>query len=757
MDQSYNLRQLISQYVLRYWYGYLLGLFIAGVGAFLYLRYATPKYLVRATILIKDPNVSGELDSESMLLGDLGLGRPSRNILNEMQVLRSPSLMLEVVKELGLDVTYISVGRVRSSEAYLRTPVFLEKKDSLAHVSRGMIKIEPVDAKRFRLIDKDSIQILAYNLPAVTSKGVFVFRRNPDVLKFESPLRIFLLDAENVARAYSAGIGTKRLADFSSVLEVTLKDPNEEKARDIVNTLLSAYNKASINDKNVVSANTLRFIEERLSLLSGELANVERDIEAYKSANTIASTGNDEAARLYTELSNAERRQNELELQRGVVRYVSDYFAQRRNRYELLPANLSLPNPELNRQIDLYNQLLLQREKLLRTASEQHPSVAPLETQIADRFQNILEGIRQLELELNSSIATLQTNMTRYRTGISGLPRKERELLEIIRQQRIKETLYLYLLEKREETALSMAISTPIGRIVDPVYLSKKPVEPNRNLVYALAFLLGVVLPVGLAALLEAIRDTVDSEEEIKQLTSIPIFGVIGHYPNKTYLAVRPYSRSATAEMFRLLRTNLLFARQGNGGQVILVSSAVSGEGKSFVTLNLGMTLAIGEQPVVIAGFDLRKPKLDKYVGQEMLQPGLSQYLAGHCAIDEIIHPSALHPRLWLIPSGPIPPNPAELLQGERLDQLLAYLRERFTYTLLDSPPFGLVSDARLLTQHCDRTFFVVRQGMTKRAFLRRIEEEIQSGQLLMPAIIFNGVKSKHGGYGYGYGYGYYE
>ncbi|NUO00528.1 MAG: polysaccharide biosynthesis tyrosine autokinase, partial [Saprospiraceae bacterium] len=744
-EKPFDLRAFLFKYILSYWWLYGIGLMLGMTGAWLYLRYSTPQYLTKSTILIKDPATSGEVGSEDLLLQELGLSSASKNIQNEVQILKSRTLMLEVVRRLGLDVAYINKGRVRNSEAYKSSPVVLEKIDSLSEAPfLGSILLEPLDDNRFRIVEGDSSQIYAYNLPVARYGNVFVIRKTD--FPFKGPVQVSFPDLEGIAQGYANSIDIKPVAEWSSVLELSLKDRVPEKAADILNTLIEVYNAAAIEDKNKISANTLDFIGERLALLTGELEVVEKDVEDYKRENEIVSQNAGDGTRLVDEINAYEREKSDIEIRRSIIGYVKEYLRNSKGSFELLPANLSLPNAALNVQIEKYNALLLERERLQRSAGDQHPDLNRQTAIILSTRENILSSVEQLEQETETSIKNLASRSGQFRGQVRSLPRKERELLEITRQQRIKENLYLYLLEKREETALSLAVTTPNSRLIDAAKSNYSPVEPKSQLIYTLAFVLGLGLPAGFILLRDLLNDTLQNEDDLKALSSAPVFGTIGFSKSKEHLVVKPNSRSAVSEMFRLLRTNLEFGRTREGCQAYLITSGVSGEGKSFITLNLGMSMALSNKKTVVIGLDMRKPKLGRYLGREgFAGKGLSQYLIGEATEAEIIQESGVHPSLWHISSGPIPPNPAELIQSDRMPRLFEYLRANFDYLIIDSPPLGLVSDALMLSPMADRTLFVVRQGQTKKALLRRLEELHQEGKVHHAALIFNGIKAGRG------------
>ncbi|MCB0572318.1 MAG: polysaccharide biosynthesis tyrosine autokinase, partial [Phaeodactylibacter sp.] len=698
-DKPFDLRAFFNKYILRYWWLYALGLLLGGAGAWLYLRYAIPQYQVKCTLLIKDPATSGEVASEQLLLQELGMSGANKNIQNEIPILKSRTLMEETVRRLGLDVTTTAIGRVRNSVQYHRSPVGVERLDSLSKAYRGKVLIQPLDNQRFHLANGDSSTVYAFGAPVnLKNKGSFIFHRNPDV-KFLTPLQFSFRELADVAQGFAGKLNIKVVGEWSSVLELSMRDEVAERASDILNTLVDVYNEAAIEDKNRVGRNTLDFINERLVLLTDELETVEKGVEDYKRRNNIATASDESASRLLEEISGVGQQLSELEVQQSISRYLSEFLSANRGQYALIPANLTLDAGGLNEQINAYNEKVLERDRLLRTAGKENPLLRTLEQEILAIESNLLAAVADLQRSQAASASLMRERLGGFRGQASTIPRKERELLEIVRQARIKENLYLYLLEKREETALSLAVAVPNSRLIDNARPTSKPVEPQENLIRLAGLLLGLMLPAGFVAIKELLRDTVHSEEDIRSQTSIPLFGSIGFSKAGKQLVVTQGSRSAIAEMFRLLRTNLQFARSGKGCQTVLITSGISGEGKSFITLNLGMSLALSNYRTLIVGLDLRKPKLHRYLDMQGVSPGISQYLIGETNAADIVHATPLHPNLSFIPSGPIPPNPAELIQTERMQELMDILQQEFDYIILDSPPLGLVSDALLLNR----------------------------------------------------------
>ncbi len=763
-EKPLDLRLLLHKYLLRFWWLYIIGILLAGTGAWLYLRYTTPQFLVRSTILIKTPESSTGDVSQEFILGELGLTPPGGNVENEMQILKSRSLMMEVVRHLHLDVVYESEGRIKRGEQYMRSPVLLAHYQLREGLSRGLnFFLEPheQDSMRFYLqVGEQTPTEVYFDDTLRTNWGQFVFTRNPEIPKWSTEGRtiIRIVSPEGVAQKYASKVQLKRIGEWSSVIEMSLKDPVPQKAADILNTLAQAYNEASIQDKNRVASNTYKFINERLKSFTAELSESEGELEAFKTRNTIPGDIGMNVSTFMDEFKANDAELARLQLQVDVVNNLEAILSESNTTFDLLPANFAIENADLNGQTERYNELQLERRRRLRAANESHPSILEINERISALRTVIMNTLKAVRADLNRRAEVLRRKNARLQGSLRSIPGIERELIEITRQKNIKENLYLYLLQKREEAAISMAVAAPNSRVLDAAQPSGGPIEPKRQIAYALAVLLGLGIPLGIAVLADLLNDSVQTPDDIKNATAAPIAGVIGHSRSGKQLVVDRSSRSAIAEMFRLLRANLQFLHPGQDSQVWVVTSGASGEGKSFVTLNLGMTLAIGGKKVVLIGMDLRKPKLQQYIGIEASSSnvaGVTNYLISGATIEEVIHPTTLHNMLYFIPSGPIPPNPAELLLQERTAELFAYLRQRFDYIIIDTPPVGLVSDALLLNPHVTGALYLIRQGLSKKGTLQLLDDLYQNKKLHNIAIVFNGVGSKGSYYGYGYGYFY--
>ena len=748
--------------LLSFWWLFLISLLLAVSGAYLYLRYSIYQYEARATLLVKTGNIG--ISEQQILAPSEGLVSGGKFMTNEIEILKSRTMMEKVVERLGINVQYFKLGRIKDKELYPTSPIILDSfyidKDDL-----------PFDLL-ISVIDQDSFDV--YIDEEVTLRGEF---GKP----LQHGMKYFLIDTQSslsenqeqgdyrirvsskigISSKYRSRIKVNHIGDqySSGVLEIGLRSPVPEKAEDIINTLIQVYNIEEVNDENRVLRNTLDFIDKRLLSLEQELEEVEGNIELFKKNNVIvAENPSDNADIILQQLSTLERQLAEQEIKREILNSLEKSLLDDKFDEQLIPANLIAEGGNLSTLVSQYNNLVLNYRRFKGGVTEQNPNLIALEQQLGELKRTILVTIQNLEKETSFPIAQTKKDIQRINNTLRNIPSKERALIDRKRQQIVKENLYLFLLQKREETALSEAITTPNTRIIDSAMATVKPVSPQPNLYYLTSSFLGLLFPLGIILLLEFLNDKITSEDQLKRTTSIPIVGRIGLSKDKSKIVVKKGSRSAIAEMFRLIRTNLNFMNPEHEKQVIVTTSSQSGEGKTFITINLGLALALSDKKVVIIGLDLRKPKLFQYLGIDNNNFGLTNYLIGEATIAEILHKSGHLPNLDFIISGPTPPNPAELILTDRIKNLINTLKEEYDYILIDTPPIGLVTDALLFNPYATNTLVVIRHGVTKIDMVKVLNNYFLEGKLKKPGIILNGINTGKG-YGYqqyGYGYGYY-
>lgn len=750
-----DFQKLFSK-LLSNWWLFVLCVAMAYAAGQIYLRYVNFEYSSNAILLIKDAGRSGKISTKDILLNEKSvLNRKSMD--NEIQILKSLTVMEKVVDRLGLNVSYFRMGSLKETELYEASPFILDSFQLNSGVGYANYIIELDDYKSFLLKKNEEDEGLKcyFGKPFTTDKGSFLMKLSSYNAIIKGTHRLEVKSLEAAANFYRFNIQIERIGDQnqSSVLKLSIINPVAKKCSDIINTLIDVYNEEEIKDKKVVLETTLDFIDNRVRNLVLELDSVELGIQRFKSNNKIISD-NASSSMNYAlgEIRSALQQASSYEVQQSLLTSLEDFLVNEKADKELIPANLIAENPVLSSFVSQYNESVLRYRQLNRTASEQNPNVISLDTQIIEIRSLILETIRNLRKDLQIPIKEVEQNIAKLRSSISSVPGVEKQLVERIRTQTIKENLFLYLLEKREETALSSAITTAKTRIIDRARIPSYPIYPKRKLIRMASILIGLLIPFVFLFLRSLLETKIETEETIKQLTAIPVLGRIALNKKKESIVVKDGSRSSINEMFRSLRTNFNFISQNKPNQVVMLTSSISGEGKTFIAINLGITLALSGKRVILLGMDLRKPKLATYINQKTGK-GISNFLIGQNELKDIVQQFEGNDNLFFIPSGPIPPNPAELLMTDKLKELVTTLSQDFDYVLIDTPPVGLVSDALLLRPYVDNTLVVVRQNLTTRRMIANLQNMYSKKELEKVSIVFNGVKRQKGYYGYG---GYY-
>jgi tyrosine-protein kinase Etk/Wzc len=764
VSEEINIKALLYHY-LRYWYLFAIGVAVAFTLAFLYLRYTTPEYTVKSKILIRDDKKGADMLGGSAL-GDLDIFKSSKSIDNEIEVLNAISLMERVLTELSLNVTYYKEGRIKEGEIYgkdVPIKIIIGKLDSLA--SDKSIELHFNDNNSFSLTDENAegetiTSTHKFGQEIQKPYGIFTIVANtntgsPDAIQ---TIRIQFQDIHKLATYYSEQqLTIAPVNKDASVLIISMTEPIQEKGKDIINKLVEVYNKEAVEDKNLIASNTIKFIDERLKFLTAELSDVEKDVEQYKRKNELTDVSSE--AKLYVERASEYNKQlAEFEIQLDILNSIEKYLSGKGEQYQLVPSTLSIQDPTLIGLISKFNELQLERERMLRTTQPGNLLIQNINDQLANLQVNILENLQNIRRGLTITRDNLKANMASFDSRIQHVPSIERELLEIQRQQGIKQGLYLYLLQKREESAVSLAAAVASSRVLDPAMSGEMPVKPRKQLIYLIALMLGIGVPFALIFVKILFNDKVRERKEIEQATATPILGEIAHKEQEKALIITQNSRDAVAEMFRHVRTNLQFATIGKENKVILVTSSMGGEGKTFFSINLAASLVLTGKKVVILGFDLRKPRLLQDLGLPD-GPGLTNYfISEQVTVDDIVQPIKTIDGLYVVGSGPIPPNPAELMMSSRVGQLVSILKQCFDHIIIDSAPVGQVTDAYTLASFTDSSIYIVRYNYTYKTQLEIIDDVYKTQKLKHPMIVLNDAKKEnHQGYGYGYGYGYEE
>lgn len=752
-EEDFNLRLFFLKY-LRYWYWFVLALILTIGGAYLYLQYAVPIYKVSAALLIKDEKKG--TSSSNDILKELNMFSGSKIVENEIEVLKSKVLAEKVIDDLNLTVSYYKEGWIRDVELFRKSPISLNYTILKDIAYQDPLYIRTIDTQNFELLDenKSSIGKYIYTQALNNSYGSFrVFLTDPKAKSGEM-IKIRFASRESLVESFVKKIQVELINLKSTVLQLSLEDAVPEKGKTILAKLIDLYTYSSLEDKNSEATNTLRFIGERLQLITGELKDVEKDVEQYKTSKGITDLSAE--GNLFLEkVKDNDSKLSEVDIQLKVLDGVERYLSSGQNN--VAPATLMVNDPILTSFIEKLGELELQREKTARAVQTGNPFLETINSQIANTKQAIRENVSNQKKGLVITRNSLQGNNNRFESAIRTIPRKEREFVNIQRQQNIKENLYILLLQKREETALSYASTVTDSRVVDSPHATPKPVKPTPNIIYLIALLAGVIVPAAIINIRDLLNDKVQSRKEIENATGLTVFGEIA-LKDKSHEGslVDLSSRSFIAEQFRTLRTNLQYVNtnKGNTGTVLLLTSSASGEGKSFVAINLAASLAVLGKKVALLELDLRKPKISAYLGENR-DTGISNYLVGNSNETDIIKKTKVN-NLFLVSSGPIPPNPAELLANRRIETLLEVYRETFDYVVIDTPPIGLVTDATILSPFIDVCFYLVRHEVTQKQNLTIINDLKKFEKFKSINIIFNGVNYKNSQeYRYGYGYGY--
>ena len=690
--------------------------------------------------------------SEDNILKEMDIFTPKKVIENEMEILKSYALMDKVVGLLGLDVQYFQPTNTVKQEIYNESPIRLIVEKGYPELYETDLKVTIETPRTVRINDT----LYPVNQSVSTPYGrLRIFPRHPLKAGLD-PIIVRVTPRQEAVDNYLEQLTIEPSSKASTVLLMALEDAVPHKGEAILNKIIKEYNQAAVVDKNIVASNTLNFIEERLRLIAGELSTVEKGVESFKSAEGITDLSSQAQVFLETVKENDDQ-MNQASIQLGVIQDIERYVTSKSNGRGVAPSALTITDPVLIGLVAKVSELELQRDQLSRTTTPSNPMLQTLESQIKATKESLAENVQNLKNTLSSTQQKLKATNRLLENQIRTIPGKERALVNITRQQSIKNNLYTYLLEKREETALSYSSAVADSRTIDPPRSKSEPVKPVSATIFMLFGLLGLVMPVGVLATRDALNNRVRRRTDVEEASQVPILGEVVESDGSKALVVVSKSRSVIAEQIRALRTNLQFLRSNpTGSQVLLFTSSISGEGKSFMSLNLGASLALVDRPTVILEMDLRKPKL--HTSLDMRNSlGISNYLIGEATLDEVLQPIEGFPNYFLISSGPLPPNPSELLNGPYLARLIAELRERFAYVIVDSPPIGLVTDAQIIAPYADATLYMVRHDLTPKTYLKMVDTLYREHRFQNLNVILNAVDDGESYY-YSYSYGgYYE
>ncbi|MBC5587027.1 polysaccharide biosynthesis tyrosine autokinase [Bacteroides sp. NSJ-39] len=767
-EEKINYQELLFRYII-HWPWFVASVLVCLIGAWVYLHFQTPVYQVSASIMIKDDKKgSGSTD-----LGNLGIGgviTSTQGIDNEIEVLRSKTILKEVVNNLELYITYYDEDEFPEKELYQTSPVIVnltaQEADKLPGSALLAMKLSPEGVLDVNL----KVGLNEYNqrfekLPAVlpTDAGTFGFALKDSLSggqmeghKGERHIRAVVSRPFGVAKGYQGALSIAPTSRTTSVAVVSLMNTNIQRARDFINKLMEMYNRNTNNDKNEVAEKTREFINERIKIIDEELGSTEDKLEAFKRNAGLTDISSDAQLAVSGNAEYEKRRVDngtQINLVRDLIKYINNPL----NEYELLPGNIGLSDAGLTTQIGRYNELIIERKRLLRTSTESNPMIVNLDTSIRAMKSNVQAAINGTLQGLLIVKADLEREAGRFSRRISDAPGQERQYVSIARQQEIKAGLYLMLLQKREENAITLAATANNAKIIDEPVATGGPLSPKPNMIYMIALVLGVGMPVGVIFLIGLTKFKIEGRGDVEKLTRLPIVGDVPLTTERTgSIAVFENQNNLMSETFRNVRTNLQFMLE-NDQKVILVTSTISGEGKSFVASNLAISLSLLGKKVVIVGLDIRKPGLNKVFNISRKEQGITQYLSNpEKNLMDFVQVSDVSKSLYILPGGTVPPNPTELLARDGLDKAVETLKKNFDYVILDTAPIGMVTDTLLIGRVADLAVYVCRADYTRKAEYTLINELAENNKLPNLCTIINGLDLQKKKYGYYYGYGKY-
>ncbi len=758
-SSDFDLKSFFLRY-LRYWYIFAISITVGLVIAKYYNWYQNPVFGVTAKLLVKDENPGKE-----QLLEQLNVEKPTKNIENEIEIIRSHALMAKVLNELDFDVSYYLIGDVKISEVYKDCPFRVEIDQIEYQAYFQNFDVHLIDSQNFKIVfpnGEEEKEISGkYNLPIDIGYGVItLFKREnfpeKELVKEDFDKKHYRISFNTIAHnqnKYLGALSVQLSRSQSTILQLYLEDEVPRKGLDFLNKLIEVYLMNDVDVKNKSASATAEFLDEQLDAISEDLERIETSRENYKVSKGIIDLESE--SQLVLESIKDIDAQLAINTTRiSMIQQLKSYIVENQDVRDLAPASLDIDDPLLIKLINKLSELQSERESVLKRGTPDDPALPAINAEIELTRSSLLENIRNIQTSLEYNAEELQRQLDRYKGRVEMIPTTERELLGIERKFRIQESLYLFLLKKRAELSISLAATESDTRIVDNARVFG-PIRPIPQKAYSIALVLAILIPLAIIFIVEKMNDKVTDVKTIKRLTNIPVLGMVRFNKHKSALVTIEKPRSSISEEYRNIRTNLKFFHTEEESTVTMVTSSIGTEGKTFTAMNLATIMAASGSKVVLVGLDLRKPRIveDFNISNDI---GCSSYLSGNASLDEVILPSGLE-NLSILPSGPTPPNPSELIMSIRMKEMIEGLKERFDRIIIDSPPVGLVSDGLVIANHADATLFLVRDGVTRKSHISSVDELYRNGKLKHLGIVFNAVKKRSAGYGYdsSYGYGY--
>jgi tyrosine-protein kinase Etk/Wzc len=766
LENDFDLKAFFDKYLIHWkWFG--LGVSVSLIFAFLYLRYTIPQYEASTTILVKDEKKGGML-SELSAFADMGLsGGMKSNVDNEIEILKSRTLIENTVKKLNLTVSIVFKGKITDNELYNEAPIEVKLVNPENHFYKSKMNLnykeltsDTFELKK-ELLDENSkiystTNKFHYGELITTQNGQMIINKtkfiSKDIKESDRDISIIISPLEDLVDSFRGRLIVNPISKTSSVVEILIKDPVVKKAEDFLDNLIVIYNSNAATDKNFIAENTSDFINNRLEIITQELDGVEKNVESFKTSNKI--TDIDSEAKLYVQGSDEYVKKGvETEIQLNVISSMLK-FINKSTSSDLLPANLISGQGDASGLIDSYNTLILDRNRILKSATPENPSVIKLDQQIASLKANVKASLLRMQSNLTIQKNDLKQSEGVLNAKIGKIPVQEHQFRIIARQQKVKEELYLYLLQKREETAISLAATEPNARVIDAGKALKIPVSPKKNIVYLVALLLGLLIPFGIMYVIDLLDTKIKSRLDLEGKTMIPFVGDVPSSDSPSEI-IKSESRTSSAEALRIIRTNLEFIlskADENSAKTIFLTSTFPKEGKTFVSANLAGTFALSGKKVLLIGMDIRNPRLDEYFA--LPERGFTNYLSSKdLKLEDLIVKQDGFDNFYILPAGIIPPNPAELLMSNKVDDLFKTLKAQYDYIIVDTAPVSLVTDTLLIAKHADCFIYVARANFLEKRMLNIPNELYKANKLPNMCLLLNDTDSTKG-YGYGYGYG---
>ncbi|KQR93645.1 capsular biosynthesis protein [Chryseobacterium sp. Leaf180] len=761
-----SMKDVLKPYIQK-WYWFGLSIFIALVIGVLYIKKSVPVYENKTSVLIKEASTmsaaAGDFSALQGLSGFSGMG--TNSIDNEIEIFKSKKLLINTLKDFSTQLPIYAKQTFYDIELYKTTspyriflinekedfnpkldPIFITSKGNSFVLTSESFK-KDIAGEFNKTINLPFANILITKNPKYNSAKNRKIDTNRIYFKF--------IDQEANIDSFQKMIDVDLANKDASVIALQMLYPNKEKARDILNALVLYYNTFAINDKNKESKNTMDFIDDRILVISQQLGQVENRKENFKTQNAIVDISSEAQISLQMN-TEAEKRVLELETQNEVTDLLINYL-NKESSNQILPTNIGLDNADAASNIAVYNKLILDRNRLLESGTSENPIVKDLTNQIANLRKGIMQSLQSAKRNIGIYTRNIQGQLDKSETGIGKVPAQEKVFRDIERQQQIKENLYLLLLQKREEAAITMANTSEKARVIDDAYSSRKPVSPKKMIILFGALIFGVLLPALIIYLRQALNNKIITRSQLQILSETPVLSEIPSYTKKSDELIKLNDVSPMAESFRILVTNLRYMLPDTDkGKIIFVTSSVKGEGKTFISVNLALALASPQRKVLIIGSDIRNPQLQRYSPEMKNAAGLTEYLYDHSKeASELIHKSNFNSNCDFMFSGSIPPNPTELFENGRYEQLMAEVKDLYNFIILDTAPLMLVTDSLIFSHVADATIYVVRSEYSEQEFIEFANDKIINKKIRNTGFVLNDVKKTNFGYGNKFGYGY--